>query len=265
MRLAINYSPEAARLLADGTVEVDLFKCPDWPDLIAEAATHKPIYVHFPLAAGLGTLAETDWATLDELLGQSDSHVVNVHLKATSDDPDEVAESWLADLDLLSRRFGAERIVAENIIYFGPSGRTPAAATKPDLIGAVLRESGVGLLLDLAHARISALHYGRSTKEYLATLPTERLRELHVTGAGRREGRWRDHLAMTEEDWEVVAWALEHLGTSWAVPDIIAFEYGGVGPIFEWRSDAAVIAVDLPRLRTMVLKTERRLASSSVR
>ncbi|MDZ7705467.1 MAG: DUF692 family protein [Trueperaceae bacterium] len=264
-RLAINYSPEAAQLLAEGAVEVDLFKCPDWPDVMGAALDHRPIYVHFPLVAGRGTLADTDWLRLETLLEQSATGLVNVHLHADPDaaDPDALAERWLADLALLSGRFGAERVVAENIIYFGPGGKTAAAATDPDLISRVLRDSGVGLLLDLAHARISALHYGCDARDYIAALPTERLRELHVTGTGQHEGRWRDHLAMSDADWALLVWGLEHLGHAWSRPDVIALEYGGVGPLFSWRSEREVIARSLPRLRALLDQAESRLAAAS--
>ena len=34
----------------------------------------------------------------------------------------------------------------------------------------------------------------------------------------------------------------------WAHPWVLACEYGGIGPMFEWRSDPAVIAADIPLL-----------------
>ena len=36
MSFALNYSPCAAKLLRDGEIQVALFKCPEWPELIAE-------------------------------------------------------------------------------------------------------------------------------------------------------------------------------------------------------------------------------------
>ncbi len=38
----------------------------------------------------------------------------------------------------------------------------------------------------------------------------------------------------------------------WAEPWIVAFEYGGIGPIFEWRSEPTFIAEQIPRLRDIV-------------
>jgi hypothetical protein len=34
----------------------------------------------------------------------------------------------------------------------------------------------------------------------------------------------------------------------WAQSHTVACEYGGIGPMFDWRSDADVIARDIPRM-----------------
>jgi hypothetical protein len=61
MNLAINYSRQAARLLRDGHILIDRFKCPDWPTLINEASEYSAVAVHFNLRAGSGKLKDTDW------------------------------------------------------------------------------------------------------------------------------------------------------------------------------------------------------------
>lgn len=43
-------------------------------------------------------------------------------------------------------------------------------------------ESGCGMLLDVAHARLSAFYAGISAREFVASLPLERIVELHVAG-----------------------------------------------------------------------------------
>ncbi|HLV36123.1 MAG TPA: hypothetical protein VKY59_13445, partial [Spirillospora sp.] len=52
MKFALNYSPQAAELLRAGDIDIDLFKCPDWPHLIEQARQQRPVYIHFPLVAG---------------------------------------------------------------------------------------------------------------------------------------------------------------------------------------------------------------------
>ena len=59
MQLAINYSLQALELRNEGRIRFDRFKCADWPDMIADARRHAPVYVHFPLEAGLKTQRNT--------------------------------------------------------------------------------------------------------------------------------------------------------------------------------------------------------------
>src|SRR5207253_10695921 len=49
MEFSINYSLEAAALLAAGKINIDRLKLPDWPNMIADAKKLGPVYVHFPL------------------------------------------------------------------------------------------------------------------------------------------------------------------------------------------------------------------------
>lgn len=53
---------------------------------------------------------------------------------------------------------------------------------EPDFVATVLHETGRDLLLDLAHARVSADVLGLDVHDYLARLPLERTVELHVSG-----------------------------------------------------------------------------------
>ncbi len=69
MELAINYSPQAAGLLAGGAISIERFKCSPWPDLIAEAADVRPVYVHFDLRDHRGLTAD-DWPSLEWVLAR---------------------------------------------------------------------------------------------------------------------------------------------------------------------------------------------------
>ena len=163
-------------------------------------------------------------------------------------------------------RFGAERVVVEND---HSGGRNLPAAYRPDVICRLVEETGCGFLLDVAHARIAARHLGLDVRPYIEALPVGRIREMHITGvqffdtawaerlrqAGEDEsvirfcaGRWMDHLPMTEEDWDLAAWALDRIRSgAWARPWVVAFEIGGVGPFFGATTDAGALARDIPR------------------
>jgi hypothetical protein len=108
--------------------------------------------------------------------------------------------------------------------------------------------------LDISHARITAHSLGLSDEEYLSQLPTVRIREMHIAGVHTLPGgELQDHLAMLDDDWSLLAWVLARIRLKeWGQPWLLAFEYGGVGSVFAWRSDPLVIAEQVPRLYTMV-------------
>jgi hypothetical protein len=52
MKFAVQYSKPLAAHIQNGTLSIDLFKCPAWPDLVAEASQLLPVYCHMPLKVG---------------------------------------------------------------------------------------------------------------------------------------------------------------------------------------------------------------------
>ena len=263
-KLAVNYSPQVAALRLSGNLPLDLYKCPDWPNLIAEAvgSGENPVYVHFPLVAGDGSLENVDWPRVERLLGETHTPFVNLHLaphaKTFQGDPESAATrgrilaALCKEIEGVGARFGSERVILENVPYYSDEGRLRLGVL-PETITGLVRDTGCGFLFDLSHARISAHYLNVDEKDYIAALPLDKLRELHITGVQMHEGRLRDHLPLTENDWEATAWALAQIRTgAWARPGMVALEYGGVGPAFEWRSDSGVLSEQVPRLYNLI-------------
>ena len=267
MKLSINYSSQAAALLTEGHIHLDYFKCPDWPHLVAEAHQYAPVAVHFSLIAGNGNLnEETDWNLIEQLLTETVTPYVNVHIdpapkrypavileNPTRAQAEKIIEHTAKDLAILVRRFGANMVIAENSPYHANLGHVIRTVVEPEIITTLVENAGCGLLLDLSHARISA-HYLRMDEwDYLGRLPLHRLCEMHFTGIHHLNGRLEDHLPALPEDWAALERALGLIKSgSWARPWMVAFEYGGVGGPFEWRSEAAVIAEQMPVVWKMV-------------
>jgi uncharacterized protein (UPF0276 family) len=169
-------------------------------------------------------------------------------------------------------RFGAENVIAENDQY--NAGQTLRAAYLPGVIGTVIEQSGCGLLLDTAHARIAAATLGIPFDDYLDQLPLDRVRDMHVTGVQRVNERWldqfraagasdaevearagqlQDHLPMTKPDWDALRSVLDRVREGrMGVPRTATFEYGGVGPLWEAFTDEAMLQAQIPRLLEMV-------------
>lgn len=263
MQLAVNYSPQAAALLDAGQIQLDLYKCPDWPEMIETARAQRPVYVHFPLMAGRANIEKVGWQQINTLLDSTQTPFVNTHLAPRASDFDmpldttepaharALVDAMQQDIRRMARRFGRERIILENAPW-DPTYEVPRPALEPEIISQVVYDSGGGFLLDLAHARIAAAYLGADPREYIARLPVDRLRELHIAGTlyDEAQGRLVDHYPMSPADWELTGWAFEQIRRgAWRQPRIVALEYGGTGPGFAWRSRSEVLAADVPRLR----------------
>ncbi|MBN2149260.1 MAG: DUF692 family protein [Anaerolineales bacterium] len=266
MQLAINYSLPAANLVTEKQIPLDYFKTPDWPDMIADARLLRPVAVHFTLHAGHPNLRNTDWTSIERLLSETSTPFVNLHLDPIIEhypgmhvdtvdllDQELVLEQIIFDVETVAGWFGKEKVIVENVPYRALEGKVLRPAVEPATIQTLLAETGCGLLLDLQHARIAAHYLGIDERQYIASLPTQRIKEMHFAGLHNQNGRLEDHLDATEEDWRLLEWALENIRCGeWSAPWLLAFEYGGVGEIFDWRSDPNVMQVQVPRLYEMV-------------
>lgn len=260
MKFALNYSPAAADLLRAGKIEIDLFKCPDWPELVSEAEKLRPVYIHFPLVAGQNNIEKVGLGCIADWQSRTATPYVNTHMAARDcdlanvDDADEAVEVMLHDIMPLVERFGSHNVIAENVPYPDMYDDKPRIDIEPAVIRHIIERSGCGLLLDLGHARLTAEYMGWDVRDYIQQLPVERLREVHITGIGMgQHGRPDDHMPMTGTDWALLEWALDQIRAErWAQPWVVACEYGGIGPVFDWRSDPEVIASDVPRMVEMM-------------
>jgi uncharacterized protein (UPF0276 family) len=256
IRLAVNYSPETKALEQAGLIRFNLYKLPDWPELVAEIAPRYSSYVHFTLAAGQNAPLAPDWTLIDSLLKRTDTAFVNLHLAAPPDlndpNPGEVElilHKAIVDVKGVVDRYGSQRVILENVPISGEKDRYLLPVVTPTAICQVVDETGCGLLLDLAHARLAARALDMDEREYLLALPVQRMRELHITGIGLHEGVWIDHMEMQADDWELLDWVLERVRLGeWGKPMIAAFEYGGLGAPFRWRSSRTVLAEQVPDL-----------------
>ncbi len=291
IEFAVNYTATLAELVRAGQVRVDRFKCPAWPNLLAEARQALPVYIHYPLGIGHGggpldseTRGPADLARLADLRAMTGTPYINTHFVAPdkaypgipvdSTRPEHirrVLDGALRDLEPLIARFGAESVLVENIIN---ERGWLTLSVLPEVIGRLLEETGCGFLFDLSHARLAAANLGLDARAYSAALPVERIREIHVTGLQVLEGpllelMWEigdpygfaesmagkqiDHLPMSEGDWPELAWMMGEVAAGrWASPWVVAFEYGGVGRFWEEVTDRQVYLDQLPRMGAMV-------------
>jgi uncharacterized protein (UPF0276 family) len=266
MKLALNYSPQAAELISTGAITVDLYKCYESPEVIAAASEQLPVYVHFPFMAGRNNLEAVGVERIRELLNETQTRYVNTHLAPRAADfgadretrdpvhAEAMFAAMIQDIKTMTNHFGVERIILENAMW-DEEWDIPRPVIQPEMISRVVKTSGCGLLLDLAHATACAHYLDIDIRDYITRLPLEQLRELHITGVGydKTKNRLSDHYPMTGADWALAEWTLDciHRGL-WREPHIVALEYGGVGGGFEERSNIDVIAKEVTYLRALV-------------
>ncbi|MCY4021006.1 MAG: DUF692 family protein [Chloroflexi bacterium] len=263
MNFAINYSPEALQLWQDNRIQVDMFKFPPWDELRPLMQLGPGAYIHFENIAGGPYAKEQDLAVLQNWLDSTDTRVVNTHLAVSASDfvdglpvtPEAVIGKAIEWVDRLGRSFGNENVVVENSSYPIADWDTGLLeeVVDPAVVSEIVGRSGCGLLLDVAHAVRACEGTGRNdVNAYLNAMPVAALRELHVVGILPHKNEFgvrEDHFAMTDDDWSVAEWVVGQIRDGhWREPETMAFEYGGIGELFAWRSDADVIAAQVPRL-----------------
>lgn len=59
--------------------------------------------------------------------------------------------------------------------------------TEPEFISEVINQNNIELLLDTAHAKISAENQGASFKSYINKLPLDKIIQIHISRVGRNE------------------------------------------------------------------------------
>lgn len=267
MHFAINWSPEAANLLRAGHIEVDLFKCPDWPEVVTPAREQRPAYVHFPLSIGKGQAKEWDFAQIEQWLEATETVFVNCHINPTEDIfPENIALDDLTDaltqeVQLLVDQFGAERVIIENspISELNIQRGYLRQGVKAEIFQRITSATNCGFLLDVAHAQLTCEYTGADPRHYMQSLPVDRLRELHITGIGMWNiGIRGDHMPLTAPDWEMTEWAVQQIRSgAWNQPYVMSFEYGGIGRLKEFcGSDGDKIAEQVPRLFALAHSTD---------
>jgi uncharacterized protein (UPF0276 family) len=106
-------------------------------------------------------------------------------------------------------------LLLENLDYC-PSGAYEHVCT-PNFIRAVLETTDTWMLLDVAHAQVSAHALGIPLADYLAQLPLDRVKQFHLNRPSWVDGQLADtHQALLDEDYLLVE-ALLTQTRPWAI------------------------------------------------
>jgi len=260
IRLGMTDCPSVRRLLESGQLALDYLEV-HGPYLEAARQVmparnmllHNSLY-QWSLAHPLG-LAYMDAARLTrERLRLAASPWYSLHLGFSSAQVDFYDEAMQALTEVLPREVVLNRscsvlqqlgqeikmpLLVENLDY-NPTGAYEYVC-EPLFIKEVLEHTGTYLLLDLAHARVSAYAFGIRVEDYIDQLPLERVRQIHVNRPGWHNARLVDsHLELQEDDYVLLARVLEQT-QPWAIT-------------LEYNRDECIIVEQIERLRAITQK-----------
>jgi sugar phosphate isomerase/epimerase len=113
-----------------------------------------------------------------------------------------VRQRMVENLAQVQSRLPAVPLLLENLDYMPPAvSGAYEHVCEPEFIAEVLAATGAGMLLDLAHAQVSAGNLGRPLDAYLEALPLAAVRQVHLSRPERQAEGWNDsHLAIMEAD-----------------------------------------------------------------
>ena len=223
IQLGITDSPAVRELLNSGELQLDYLEVhgpyvqnardtfPDMPMLLHNALyqwslTHKDGLAHksaSEITLKRLTISRSPWYSLHLGFSVEEVDFYDEAMQGISSlQPRElVLERCISRLKQL-KAFLSVPILIENLDY-NPT-QAYEYVCEPDFILKVLSETDTYLLFDLAHARVTAHAFGISVEDYIAQLPLEKVRQIHLNRPGWREGRLVDaHLALEEDDYQI--------------------------------------------------------------
>jgi uncharacterized protein (UPF0276 family) len=101
--------------------------------------------------------------------------------------------------------------------------------SETDFLGALVRRSGCGLLLDVNNVFVSATNQGFSAVDYLTEFPLSHVGEIHLAGHAEQSDDEGDPLLIDSHDRKVA-------DVVWALFDSVVARLGPVPTLVEWDS-----------------------------
>ncbi|MDA8343845.1 MAG: DUF692 family protein [Thermaerobacter sp.] len=251
-RLGANYSPQLMELLQEEPRRVDFLKL-SREETVEEdvgAAGERTFLLHWNLTLG----QRPDWERWLPWLRRFEVPWVNIHFIGRDARPQrDIVAELSALVQATGEHLGMETaVLVENAPYYGEllPGRCNREFARLDFLRDCAEAAGARILLDLAHARVSAATLGVDVREHIRPLQGAQVVEIHTTGPAPDPDRGflRDrHLEMGEADYDLLRFALPvHR------PRAVTLEYGGTGPKFVWRSDKLALKRQLRCLRGLL-------------
>lgn len=237
MKFGCNYSEELLEVIEkDGDI-VDYIKMGAFHetyDLLDKALTYKPILLHgfgWHERLGMKDAKNLDFKYMNQMLMKYGSPHLGIHALAFLKDDGNLGKEGVLRRMIENYKYFHENIkqeiVLENMDFspFYTRDATIKASTQPDFVQTLFRETKAGVLLDMAHAKVSAYHLKIPYEKYLEMFLEFPIKEIHASGTTYVEGQGLkdSHDKMKKEDMEVLKWLKYE-----AKPAIITLEFGDI-------------------------------------
>ena len=228
---------------------------------LISARSLRPVLLH-----GCGDhwrIGMSDLPNLERLknwISTSNTPYLSVHLDLQPEDmpnltPGAALERLSENIEMLRQATGLE-VALENVAHYAWSER-PSFISDPHWITAAIEMTEAPLLLDIAHARVSAAHRGENAEKYMDALPLESILEIHTSAPRLELDGLRDrHLSMQQCEFDWLEWVLVRATKT----KTITLEYAGIPDIGHTRdgreiriprNDSGLLLENLAKLDTL--------------
>ncbi len=234
MKIGATISPALLSLLTRGELEVDYIEVNGEEEIetLDKALALRPVLLH--------DLSSEFWLNYDDpfdaatmnraraMLGLARPPWHSTGIGASAEPQGHTTEYWrgappnslqprercLANIVRNGRRLAAwldVPLLLENYNYHPTNAYEYVC--EPETFSQLIAEIGCGVLLDLAHAQISAFNmHWPDARTYLSALPLDKVREIHINHPYNDDGKQMldRHLPIGESDLDLLRWTLEH-------------------------------------------------------
>jgi len=238
VKIACNWSASLADLILNKRINIDYIKAGAYGDFekqFTAIRSLKPVLLHglgYYERTGMENINMIDFQRANKLIRDCASPHLGVHLAIKYSDmrssmnSEYIYTRMSEHIQFLKKNLSVPLLlenIPDSLQERTVFGHYPYA--EPEKISSLLNDNDVDLLLDISHAKVTALYRHWNIYEYLETLPLNRVREIHVNGSGYDGYGLPDdtHQAMSDEDYALLYWVLERSN-----PDIVTLEYIGL-------------------------------------
>jgi uncharacterized protein (UPF0276 family) len=215
-----------------------------------------PFLIH-GLSLSIGSPAPLDETLLVDIKRFMDEHDIRFyseHLSFCSDDGHlydlmpipftEEAVAYVAERIRRAQEILERRMAVENVSYYAPGDTSGSTSmSEAEFTNAVLAEADCDLLLDINNIVVNSINHRYDAKQFLLSMPAERLRYFHIAGhyVEAEDLRVDTHGdAVGDAAWDLLAEAYRHFGP---VPTLLERDFN-FPPLIE-------LLDEVRRIRTM--------------